>query len=403
MGVSAILQRRPEKRAASRHRPRTSQRLLLTGSEHPAGLAALRALNHAGFEVWAAVQSRTALGARSRAAAGVVEIPNPRIEPDEFVTALARAADRIGAAAVLPGTEAALLALAGREGAFPDGVVLGNSPETTLRRATDKTALALLSLRAGMDVPTTRILDADGTLGIDDVTFPAMVKPLRSELYTDGRLERFEAARVEDRGEMERALAALPDGVGLVQPYIEGRLISVNGVSHRGKLYGANQHQVHRVWPDRCGQCVFAETIPMDPEREQATAAFMRELDWSGVFNLQLIERDGRDYVIDLNPRFYVSLTLAMKAGVNLPAIWVALLLGMQPEIGDFQPGMRFRQEKGDPRAIAAGLRRGELAHARDLLPRRHTVHALFSIRDPRPGLSIATDVAHKMRPHSGR
>ena len=121
----------------------------------------------------------------------------------------------------------------------------------------------------------------------------------------------------------------------------------------------------------------------MDPERERATAAFMRELDWSGVFNLQLIERDGRDYVIDLNPRFYVSLTLAVKAGINLPAIWVALLLGDEaPEIGDFRPGMRFRQEKGDPRAIAAELRRGNFAaRARPPAAPQHRARAVL---DPR-------------------
>src|SRR4051812_598594 len=138
-------------------------RVLLTGSEHPAGLAALRALHRAGFEVFAAVQSRTSLGAHSRAAAGLIDICDPRTQPDAFVATLAEQAQRIGAKAVLPGTEAALLALAGREDAFPDGVAVGNSPETALRRATDKTALALLSLRAGLDVPPTRILDADGT------------------------------------------------------------------------------------------------------------------------------------------------------------------------------------------------------------------------------------------------
>lgn len=94
-------------------------RLLLTGSEHPAGLAALRALDGAGFEVWAAVQSRGALGARSRAAAGLVDVPDPRAEPDAFVGALARAAQRIGAAAVLPGTEAALLAVPAARASFP--------------------------------------------------------------------------------------------------------------------------------------------------------------------------------------------------------------------------------------------------------------------------------------------
>jgi predicted ATP-grasp superfamily ATP-dependent carboligase len=143
---------------------------------------------------------------------------------------------------------------------------------------------------------------------------------------------------------------------------------------------------------------VFAETIPMDPRRESATAKFMEQLDWSGVFNLQLIERDGHDYVIDLNPRFYVSLTLAVKAGLNLPAIWTSLLLDLPYTDDGYATGMRFRQEKGDPRAIAAELKRGHYAAARDILPRRHTVHALFSARDPRPGLSIVTDAARKMR-----
>ena len=152
----------------------------------------------------------------------------------------------------------------------------------------------------------------------------------------------------------------MPDAVGLVQPYIEGRLISVNGVAFEGKLHGANQHVVHRVWPDRCGQAVYCRDDSRWPRSGSApTAAFMKELGWSGVFNLQLIERDGRDYVIDLNPRFYVSLTLAVAAGLNLPAIWTSLLLGLPFEARGYRAGVRFREEKGDPRAILSELRRG--------------------------------------------
>jgi predicted ATP-grasp superfamily ATP-dependent carboligase len=136
----------------------------------------------------------------------------------------------------------------------------------------------------------------------------------------------------------------------------------------------------------------------MLPERERATAEFMRQLRWNGVFNLQLIESAGHDYVIDLNPRPYVSLTLAVAAGLNLPAIWASLLLGLPFEAGEYRSGMRFRQEKGDPRAIMCELRRGELSAARDILPRRHTVHALFSWRDPRPAMSIIGDAARALR-----
>jgi hypothetical protein len=53
-------------------------RVLVPGSEYPAGLAALRALDQAGFETWAVVESSWSLGARSRAAAGLVEVPDPR-------------------------------------------------------------------------------------------------------------------------------------------------------------------------------------------------------------------------------------------------------------------------------------------------------------------------------------
>ncbi len=365
--------------------------MLVTGSEYPAGLAALRSLDRAGFETWAAVASPSALGARSRVVAGTVEVPDPRTAPEEFAAALAQAARRLGIAAVLPGTEAALLALAERQGLFPEGTAVGCSPEAVVRRATDKIVLAQLALRAGLDAPTTLVVGA--TEQVEGLSFPAIVKPLRSELLTAGGMQRFEAREVRSRAELDQALAALPDEVGLVQPYVEGRLISVNGVAFEGRLHGANQHVVHRVWPYRCGQATYAETIPLTAERRRAVGAFVSELGWSGVFNLQLIERDGRSYVIDLNPRFYVSLTLATAAGLNLPAIWTSLLLDLPFEADGYRTGVRFREEKGDPRAILAEIRRGRLATARDLLPRRRTVHALFSARDPRPGLSLISDV----------
>ena len=74
-----------------------------------------------------------------------------------------------------------------------------------------------------------------------------------------------------------------------------------------------------------------------------------------------------------------------MAAGLNLPAIWASLLLGEPFEARGYRAGVRFREEKGDPRAILAEIRHGNPRAARDLLPRRGTVHAVWSLRDPRP------------------
>src|ERR1700750_3012985 len=165
-----------------------SSKVLVTGSEYPAGLAGLRALSRAGFETWAAVSSRDALGARSRAARGIVDVPDPRLEADAFVAVLADAAERIGADLVLPGSEAGLLAIAGREDAFPAGIVVGSAPASTGPHALDQPAGARRK-------PTA-------------VSARARAKRLRSELVTGGRLERFEACRVESHDEMEAALRA---------------------------------------------------------------------------------------------------------------------------------------------------------------------------------------------------
>jgi hypothetical protein len=68
---------------------------------------------------------------------------------------------------------------------------------------------------------------------------------------------------------------------------------------------------------------------------------------------------------------------------------------------------VRYRSEERDARAILAALLRGELRLAlRGVVPRRNTVHAVFSLRDPLPltatftkaSRAIARRIAHLAR-----
>jgi predicted ATP-grasp superfamily ATP-dependent carboligase len=115
----------------------------------------------------------------------------------------------------------------------------------------------------------------------------------------------------------------------------------------------------------------------------------MAALTWSGIFQVQFLEARGAHYLIDVNPRIYGSLALAVAAGLNLPAVWVALLAGESPSPGPYRVGVRYRSEERDIQAIAHALRHGpRLAGLAGLVPRPHTTHAVLRANDPAPALA---------------
>lgn len=382
--------------------PSNGVNVLLTGGEYLGVLAGVRALRKAGYAPWVAVHDSGAYAARSRDAAGVVEVPDPAKDETGWIRELVAAAARIPAAVVLPGSELGLVVLSRHAQRFPSGVVLGVCPPEVVANATDKTRLEDIARAAGLSVPHT--LDA----GLDDLVrglpfpYPAVVKPRRSELLgSDGLVRHFDARRVDSQAELRAALVALPGAHGLVQPYLEGPLGSLAGVFWNGEMVCAVQSVGHRLWPPYCGSMTWAETVPLSRRLTTSIGTLLRELGWNGLFQVDFFEQSGEFLLIDLNPRFYTSLAIATRAGINLPGIWVDLLRGQVPPNQDtYLTGVHYRHDEDDVRALFGMLMRGPRGAAlRGFLPRRNTVHPVFSWRDPWPLLtSLSKLVRHPKR-----
>ncbi|GAY10935.1 ATP-grasp domain-containing protein [Pseudonocardia sp. N23] len=378
--------------------PHDGDRVLLTGAEYTGGLAALRGLHRAGYRTWVATTDPHSYGALSRAAAGVVPILDPRVDPEGFVHGLAAAAARTGATVVLPGTEAGLLALADRRNLFPAGVAVGAPDAVLVADACDKSLLDTHARAAGFEVPpTTHVTLSD----LDDgaaVTFPAVVKPLRSEMIRNGRLERIEVARVTGLDALVAALHDLPGQAGLVQPYMYGRIRTVNGLAWEGQVVTTVHKRADRTWPRDCGVVSFATTVARDPALDEAAKTLMANLRWSGLFNIQLIESASGPLLIDLNPRVYHSLALAITAGPNLPAMWADLLLGRTPRVVEYEVGRTFRAEDDVYAVLSAARSRGARSALSGLRPRHGTTHAVLDRHDPRPTRALVGRVVSGLR-----
>jgi predicted ATP-grasp superfamily ATP-dependent carboligase len=206
------------------------------------------------------------------------------------------------------------------------------------------------------------------------------------------------ARRIETSTELRSAVEDLPGCVGLVQPYLPGRLIAVSGIFWDGEMICAVHQSSSRTWPVDCGTISYAETVAPDRKLERAAARLLVSFSWRGLFQLQFIESGGQMYLIDLNPRIYTSLALALAAGVNLPAIWVDLLLGRKPSsIDGYRVGVRYRHEEHDPRSLLAALKKRRIrAVLHGALPHRRTTHAVFKLEDPTPLITTLSKMKRK-------
>lgn len=364
----------------------------MAADDYYANLAAVRGLRAGGYEPWVATSRRRTLAGRSHATAGVIGVPWPSEGTGAFVSELAVVASRIGAAAVLPGTEATVAALAGADDAFP-GIALGACSPETVARAADKTRLAELGAEAGLLSPPSVRVDRGGPV---ELQFPVVVKPIRSTLRLDDRTANMPPVRRANTPAELRDLLAAADEV-VVQPFVAGRLSAVAGVAWKGEVVCSLHQQARRIHPEPCGVSAYAETVPRDGVLDEAVSDLVARIGWSGIFELQLIRAAEGSYLIDFNTRFYGSLALAIAAGHNLPAIWVDLLLGRRPVVPEYRVGTGFRAELRDAQAIAALLRRRPVKALRALMPRPQTVHAVFSLRDPLPTLGLLSGAAKRL------
>jgi predicted ATP-grasp superfamily ATP-dependent carboligase len=362
-------------------------RILVPADEFHASLALVRGLRSAGYLPVLAVSHDRTYAARSRAVVEVVRVPSAEDEPERFAAELFRTLPALEVSAILPGTEASMIALS--RVAERLQVRLGAPAPETVELATDKPRVLELAAQHGLPQPAS----AYGTPAslceqVDEFRYPVVLKPQRTRMQTDaGALAYFKAKRIDSADALKTVLGELPEGEWVVQPYVSGGLCAISGVAWEGRIVAAVHQRSARIWPRDIGYSCYAETTPADRALEDRLSGLLHALGWSGLFQLQMLRQDdGSSVAIDFNPRPYGSLALAIRAGANLPAIWAALVLGDPLPPTTSRPGVRYRLETGDAKSIATLAASGQLrAAAQAAWPRRDTAHAIFSLRDPAP------------------
>jgi predicted ATP-grasp superfamily ATP-dependent carboligase len=319
-------------------------------------LAAVRALAAAGYRPAVTVSGprRWSLAGSSRYAAGTVVVPP--VDTGDYAAAVRDELASREYRTILPASDAALVALE-----LPGAALV------------DKRDVARRAAAAGLGtVPTSEYASGDALIdAAGALPYPVVVKPAVS---------RFPAVYASGRSDVS-ALAGRP-GPLLVQPFVREPLRAVAGVVQRGRLVAVVHQVALRTWPVPCGTSSAAVTVPPDHDLEAQIVELLG--DYDGIFQVQLAGTN----LLDLNPRVYGSLPLAVAAGVNLAAVACQVAQGEPVPFRRAREGSRYRWLEGDLRHLAGGLRHGRLSLRQvvgALRPRPGTAHSVESIVDPGP------------------
>lgn len=306
-----------------------------------------------------------------------------------FVDSVRAVAERHRYDVVFGAGEAEVLALSAGRDRLP--AVFPHAPHDVVRRALDKDELGRAAAKVGIAVPD----EADPE--ILDETTPVVVKArMHANPDLPGSPPRIDSTVVVGRTAVRRRIAEITSAGGepQVQVFHEGRLVAYAAVRGPDGVVARSLQRAVRIWPPRAGASSRAVTVPLDPSLVRRCDALLAELDWFGLAELQFqVGADAVPRLIDLNGRFYGSLSLAVAAGANLPAIWGDLALGRAPAaVVRARPGVRYHWGTADLRRALRERRGGLLGDVVDTAAYAlGAVHSVAQLRDPGPAVARLT------------
>lgn len=322
--------------------------------EQRAALAVVRSLGQHGCEVHVGSCVRKSLAGGSRWASSEATLPDPLAGADAYCSAVHALTVERGAAIIIPVTEASTLAVLERRSRF-DGLSIPTSDLAHFRRASDKAAVLSLALDLGMDVPKQWTVTAECQEGPDipPDRFPVVVKPSRSVAGTEDSRHKTGVAYAASQAELATLLAELGTASGpiLVQERIEGPGFGIFLLRWEGRILASFAHRRVREKPPSGGVSVCCESIPGPDALVAQSAALLEALDWNGVAMIEYKHdiRSGRDCLMEVNPRFWGSLQLAIDAGVDFPWYLTQAALGIEvTPVHHWRVGRRSRWVLGE-------------------------------------------------------
>ena len=337
----------------------------------------------------------------SRAVRHFFRLPYPNDSPLVFLKELRTAIAAGGYDVLIPADDVAIAALLEHYEELSKVIRIAcPAPEVT-RGVLNKPHTLEAAQRCGIRVPRTVIAEHSGVLRelSGRLPLPWILKPAEKE----ARFEEFTSCRLDTVDEIEERYPNPRkfEPPMLVQEYCEGVGVGVQMLVHEGECHAVFQHRRLKELPFGGGVAVTAVAETPNPQLVESSLKLLRALEWDGVAmaEYRVNRATGEAVLLEVNGRYWGTVSLAVSAGLDLPYYHWQLLHGERPSIAKVDAGgKRWRWTAGyltrlyrmfaiarQSAAARAELKRTLLQMPADFSP--FVEDALFSRSDQAPAI----------------
>jgi predicted ATP-grasp superfamily ATP-dependent carboligase len=364
--------------------------VFITDGHWRKSLAAVRALGKKGIKVTVGESTRLATAAFSKYCHRAVVYPSPHHRPSEFIDFLLKELSRASYQMLLPMEDETLHLISGYHTEFTHLTYLPIVSFEKLSFAQRKDKILQMAEKHGIPIPRTWYIDDISQINKlkNSLPYPIVIKPKKSSgavgiCYSKQPGDLMEQyLSVHQRFPYPLIQELIPqEGPGYGASFL---------LDERGRVKASFVHKRLREYPVTGGASTLRESVRRDDIRDMAQV-LLNALNWFGVgmVEFKVDPRDNIPKLMEVNPRFWGSLSLAVEAGVNFPYLLYRMSRGENfKPVEHYQIGKRCRW-----------LLPGDILHfiynptRRSLVPEffnfwdGNTAYDILSIEDPLPVL----------------
>lgn len=300
-------------------------RILVLDGNQRAALAAVRSLGAKGLWVAVGESGSPSMAGLSRYCYQSITYADPFTAPRRFFEDLLEQISELNISFLLPITEATTYIILAYRDELPAHVTLPFPETESVEQLANKNNLFQLALQQGVPVPETVFCETaeEGLKALESINhYPVVLKPFKSKILQSTSIV---STQVVIAHSAQEAADALRDHLYFqfpftIQSFIEGSGQGIFALFDHGEPVCFFAHRRLREKPPGGGVSVLCESAPVDDQLRAYAEKLLRTVAWHGVAMVEFrVSPDGTGYLMEVNPRFWGSLQLAIDSGIDFP------------------------------------------------------------------------------------